>query len=141
MTGKTPRSIEISVPADTAYEQYKRFEEYPVFLPGLAKVEVDGDTRVRWTYEAAGQQASLETEIFDDQPQRSVSLRLVEDGDHAWTTDFEPLGSDRCRVSQRSDGAGPADGAAFAAQLLAHMSASFLPQFKKHLETRAVQPK
>lgn len=132
-----PRSVEANVPFDVAYRNYKKFEEYPKILPGLIKVEAIGPGRFRWTYEAAGQQDSLETEIADDRPPRSVSLRLVSEWDHSWTTSFEALSENRCKITQSSIGiSAPSGSAPVDAQVLAGMSSAFLPQFKNYLESQ-----
>jgi uncharacterized membrane protein len=144
-------SIEVDVPAALAYEHYLQFENYPQFLQGLVSAESVTPTRVRWVYSVAGKEGSVEAEIAEDLPQEEVTLRAVDAPDHSWTTSFEELGRNRCKITQHSTGSMTHDDAGLqgapraaagemAGQMLAGMAASFLTQFKHYLETEVKQP-
>ena len=48
------KSIELNVPARTAYNQWTQFEEFPKFMEGVKEVKQLDDKRLQWKANIAG---------------------------------------------------------------------------------------
>ena len=50
------QSIEVDVPANTAYNQWTQFEEFPKFMEGVKAVQQLDAKRLHWRAEIAGKE-------------------------------------------------------------------------------------
>ncbi|MDQ3980064.1 MAG: cyclase, partial [Actinomycetota bacterium] len=48
------KSIEVSLPVRTVYDQWTQFEEFPRFMEGVEQVVQLDDTHLHWVAEIAG---------------------------------------------------------------------------------------
>ena len=54
MTSKLEKSVLVSVPVSTAYNQWTQFEDFPQFMAGVESVKQLSDDRLEWIADIAG---------------------------------------------------------------------------------------
>jgi uncharacterized membrane protein len=95
------KSIDIDVPARTAYNQWTQFEEFPRFMQGVESVRQLDDTRLHWVANVAGERKEWEARITEQIPDQRIAWRS-EGGDFtAGAVSFQPLDANRTRVTVR----------------------------------------
>ena len=67
------KSIEVSVPVRTAYNQWTQFEEFPRFMEGVKEVKQLDDKRLHWKAEIAGQEKEWIAEITEQTPDQRIA--------------------------------------------------------------------
>src|SRR5690606_27295518 len=76
------------------------FEEFPKFMSGVRSVRQLDDTHVHWRADMWGKEKEWDAEITEQVPDRIIAWRSVSgDAPNAGTVRFEPVASDRTRVS------------------------------------------
>ena len=94
-------SIEVEVPAQSAYNQWTQFEEFPRFMEGVESVTQLDDTRLRWRAQVGGEEREWTAEIVEQQPDSRIEWRATDgDGPHGVIT-FRSLEQGRVLVSVR----------------------------------------
>jgi len=66
------KSIEVNVPAETAYNQWTQFEEFPRFMDGVEEVRQVSDKHLHWRVNIGGKQKEFETEITEQIPGKRI---------------------------------------------------------------------
>ena len=51
---KIIETVDVDVPVRIAYDQWTQFEEFPLFMEGVDKVEQLDDTHIAWTADIGG---------------------------------------------------------------------------------------
>lgn len=97
------KSIDLDVPVNEAYAQWARFEEFPRFMEGVERVRRIDETRMEWTAEVAGQEASWEAQITELLPAQRIAWRSIDGKQTSGTVSFEELDGARSRVTVRMD--------------------------------------
>jgi uncharacterized membrane protein len=97
------KSIEVNVPVSTAYNQWTQFESFPEFMQGVKSVRQTDPTHLHWTAEIGGEVRDWDAEISEQEPDRLVSWRSINGAPNAGRVRFEPLGSDRTRITLEMD--------------------------------------
>ena len=77
------KSIELNVPARTAYNQWTQFEEFPKFMEGVKEVKQIDEKRLQWKANIAGKDEQWNAEITEQIPDERI----------AWTSRGGPLNS------------------------------------------------
>ena len=71
MTSKLEKSVLVSVPVSTAYNQWTQFEDFPQFMAGVESVKQLSDDRLEWIADIAGVrrqwQAALHRSVAKEQ--------------------------------------------------------------------------
>jgi uncharacterized membrane protein len=143
--GSTPRtiteSIEVDVPASTAYNQWTQFEDFPLFMEGVDHVHQLDDTRLHWAATVAGRTAEWDAKILEQHPDRQISW-VSEDGKKTrGTVTFEELGDAKTLItlsmSYQAEGLTEAMGSA--AGLDARRVRGDLERFKELIESRGAE--
>ncbi len=93
------KSVEVDVPVDVAYDQWTQFEEFPQFMDGVKGVRQLDDSRLRWTAEIGGQEASWEALITEQVPHRRIAWQAVDGKENAGLVTFDPVDDRSCRVT------------------------------------------
>lgn len=95
----TKQSIDVDVPAHSAYEQWSRFEELPRFMQGVHEVRRLDSGRLKWVADVCGGRVEWYGKITDEVTDRRLAWEsdagLVSSG----VVIFEPLGPDKTRVT------------------------------------------
>ena len=87
------KSIELNVPARTAYNQWTQFEEFPKFMEGVKEVKQIDEKRLQWKANIAGKNDEWNVEITEQIPDERI----------AWTSRGGPMNSGIMTFHQLSD--------------------------------------
>jgi uncharacterized membrane protein len=132
------KSIDVEVPASTAYNQWTQFEEFPRFMQGVEEVRQLDDKRLRWRAEIAGKVVEWDAEIFEQIPDRRIAWRSTTGELNSGMVNFEPLGPGRTRVcvkiNYRPEGALEKIGSALG--VVSQRVQGDLERFKEFIESR-----
>ena len=134
-------SIEVDVPASTAYNQWTQFEDFPLFMEGVDHVQQLDDTRLHWVATVAGRKAEWDAKILEQHPDRQISW-ISQDGKKTrGTVTFEERSPSRTLIclsmSYRPEGAMEVAGSA--AGLDKRRIRGDLERFKDLVENRGTE--
>ena len=87
------KSIEVSVPVRTAYNQWTQFEEFPRFMEGVKEVTQLDDKRLHWKAAIAGKDKEWDAEITEQTPDKRI----------AWTSRGGAINGGAVTFSRLSD--------------------------------------
>jgi len=134
----TESRIEVDVPLRTAYDQWTQFESFPAFMKGVKSVRQLADNRLQWTAELGGKEVQWTAEITHQEPDRHIGWRSLSGAPNAGSVKFEPLGSDRTRVTVRIDyePEGTVEKTGSALGVVSHRIEADLEKFKEFIEKR-----
>jgi len=147
------QTIDVSVSAATAYDQWARFESFPQWMEGVASIEQVDATRLHWVAKVKDEVASAgdETREWDaritgQERDRRISWESIteEPGEKPSTggVEFEPLGDEACRVTFRMEWEPEAALAAQESYMFAAVEqvvAADLARFKVLIEARGAR--
>jgi carbon monoxide dehydrogenase subunit G len=89
---RVERSIEVSVPVRTAYDQWTQFEDFPRFMSGVSSVQQLDDEHLRWVAEIAGVRREWTATILEQVPDEKVAWAAVEGATNAGAVHFQAAG-------------------------------------------------
>ncbi len=92
------KSIEVSVPVRSAYNQWTQFEDFPHFMEGVREVRQLDDTHIHWAAEISGKQKEWDAEITEQVPDQRIAWRSVSGAENSGAVSFQPLGPDKARI-------------------------------------------
>jgi uncharacterized protein (TIGR02271 family) len=95
------KSIELDVPVHVAYQQWTRFEEFPQFMEGVEAVRRLDDKRLHWVANVGGTRKAWDAQITDEVPDQRIAWRSEAGEWTAGVVTFEPLRTDRSRLTVR----------------------------------------
>ena len=93
------KSIEVNAPANTVYNQWTQFEEFPHFMEGVEEVRQLSDQRLHWRATVGGKTKEWEAEIFEQVPDQRISWRSTTGAKNSGTVNFFPVGANATRVT------------------------------------------
>ncbi len=80
--GPIVQTILINRSPEDVYRTFRDFENFPNFMSHVESVQVQGDRRSHWIAKApAGRSVEWDAEITDDQPNRLIAWRSLENAD------------------------------------------------------------
>jgi uncharacterized membrane protein len=135
------KSIDVHVPARTAYNQWTQFEEFPRFMEGVESVEQLDDANLHWRAEVGGRTLEWSARITEQIPDKRIAWRSTSGAPNAGAVDFHRLSDDSCRVTLLMDYE-PEGFIEKAGDMLGVMSARAegdLERFKDFIEKRGVE--
>ena len=121
------RSVELEVPARTAYDQWTQLTELPRYVPELESVEQLDERNVRWKARVRGRQLEGEIEIVEQIPDKRIAWRGTKGPANAGVLTFHRLSDDRSKVMLQVD---------HDAELSADQVEVDLNRFKEFIEDR-----
>ena len=93
------KSIDITVPVSTAYNQWTQFEEFPRFMEGVEQVTQLDDTRLHWVASVGGQRKEWDARITEQTPDQRIAW-TSEGGDfNAGIVTFHRLSEGETKVT------------------------------------------
>jgi hypothetical protein len=95
----TARSIDVNAPLRAVYDQWTRFEEFPLFLEGVEEVRLEAEKFLLWKVKIAGKIKDWEAEITNQVPDQEISWESVDGSSNSGTITFEELDSQWTRVT------------------------------------------
>jgi HSP20 family molecular chaperone IbpA/uncharacterized protein YndB with AHSA1/START domain len=96
------QSIDVNVPAATAYARWLRAEEYPRFMEGVREVRPTGDNRLHWRAVRHEHEVEWDSEITETIPDQLIRWRDLA-GQHHGSLAFEPLQAGQTRIRMRME--------------------------------------
>lgn len=92
------KSIEVELPANTVYNQWTQFEDFPKFMEGVEEVRQLDDIHLHWTADIGGQQREWDAEITEQIPDKRIAWRSLQGAENAGVVTFHHLDDQRTRV-------------------------------------------
>ena len=92
------QSIEVDVPANTAYNQWTQFEEFPKFMEGVKAVQQLDAKRLHWRAEIAGKEKEGDAEITEQIPDQRIAWRSRSGAPNGGVVTFHVLSPTRSKV-------------------------------------------
>ena len=97
------KSIDVSVPATTAYNQWTQFETFPQFMEGVKSVKQVDDRTLEWEAEIAGKDETRNAEITEQIPDKRIAWRSTSGAPNAGVVTFHHLSDNESRVMLQLD--------------------------------------
>ena len=131
-------TVDVDVPVRVAYDQWTQFEEFPLFMEGVEKVEQLDDTHIAWTAEIRGIRKSWTAEITEQRPDDRIAWRAVDGAENAGVVTFHHLSGDTTRVTLQLDvePEGPVETIGDAMGFVARRAKGDMERFKAFIESR-----
>ncbi|MFB7646499.1 SRPBCC family protein [Streptomyces sp. NPDC056084] len=135
-------SIEVAVPVGVAYNQWTQFEEFPLFMQGVERIEQRTPTLTHWVTKVYGVSKEFDAKIVEQIPDERVAWTTV-DGEvrQAGVVTFHRLDDRNTKVmlqlEHRPQGA--VESAADKLGLIKHQITHDLKRFKTYIESRGVE--
>jgi uncharacterized membrane protein len=130
--------VTVDAPVREVYDQWTQFEEFPRFMEGVESVVQRDDRTLDWTAEIGGLRRRWTAQITDQTPDTRVAWKSTSGADNSGAVLFEPVGSDRTRVTLRMDvePEGPIESAGDALGFVERRTKGDLERFKEFIEDR-----
>ncbi len=132
------RSVEVQVPATTAYNQWTQFEDFPCFMKDVERVDQVDDTTLRWRARVSGKVESWTAKIDEQIPDKRIAWHSIEGARNSGVVTFHRISDDCTRVMLQLTYE-PETGLEKAADWLGFVGRSIdgdLERFKKFMESR-----
>ena len=84
------KSIHITRPLRTVYDQWTQFEEFPRFMQGVREVRQIDDQHLLWRAEIGGREEEWEAEITHQEPDNRIAWRNTSGPYNAGLVSFAP---------------------------------------------------
>ncbi len=139
MTTKVEKSIQVSVPVRTAYNQWTQFAEFPQFMGGVKEVRQLDDQRLHWVAEIAGVKREWDATILEQVPDEKVAWAATGGATNAGAVYFSPVGADQTtvRLSLEYEPEGLVEKAGDKLNIVEKQAQADLEKFKKFIESRS----
>ena len=92
-------SANVTVPVRTAYDQWTRFEAFPLFMDGVEEIRRLDDTTLRWRTRIAGVAREFDARITEQVPDERVAWKSLDGPTHAGVVTFHRLDETTTRVT------------------------------------------
>ena len=132
------KTIEVSVPVRTAYNQWTQFEQFPRFMEGVKEVQQLDDKHLRWRAEIAGKEVEWTSEITQQVPDQRIGWRSTSGAQNAGSVSFLALADNRTQLTLHMviDPEGAAQSTGSALGLVGARIEGDLKRFKDFIEKR-----
>src|SRR4051812_26499246 len=97
------KTIDVSVPVRTAYNQWTQFESFPNFMGGVESITQTDDTHSHWVTKIGGGTREVDTEITEQHPDERGAWKSTDGTSHAGVVTFHRLGDTESRVTVQID--------------------------------------
>jgi uncharacterized membrane protein len=97
------KSIDVSVPVRTAYNQWTQFESFPHFMGGVESISQTDDTHSHWVTKVGGVTREFDTEITEQHPDERVAWKSTDGTSHAGVVTFHRLAEGQTKVTVQLD--------------------------------------
>lgn len=135
------KSIDVSVPVRTAYDQWTQFESFPHFMEGVERIKQLDDTHTHWITNIGGVTREFEAEITEQHPDERVAWRAASHPPHAGVVTFHRIDDSTTRVHLQMEWEpeGVVEKAGAALGVVGHRVQADLERFKEFIEARGGQ--
>jgi uncharacterized membrane protein len=101
--GTTTKSVDVSVPVTTAYNQWTQFETFPQFMEGVEEVRQLDSTHLHWVTRVGGATREFDATITEQHPDERVAWKADDGPEHAGVVTFHKLDDTTTRVTVQMD--------------------------------------
>jgi len=136
------KTVDVDVPASTAYNQWTQFESFPHFLDSVESITQTGDTLTHWVVEIGGQRREFDAEITEQHPDERVAWNSVGgEENHAGVVTFHKLDDNTTRVTVQLDWepSSALEKIGAAVGIDDHAVSKDLENFKRFIESRGAE--
>ena len=135
------RSIDVSAPVRTVYNQWTQFEEFPRFMEGVLQVRQLDDTHLHWVAEIRGQRREWDAVITEQIPDERVAWASTNGARNGGVVTFHELANDQTRVMLQLeyDPESLVEKVGDAAGLVERQAEGDLERFRRFLEERGAE--
>jgi uncharacterized membrane protein len=92
------KSIDVNVPARTAYNQWTQFEQFPRFMDGVLEVRQIDDKHLHWRTIIGGKEKNFDAEITEQIPDKRIAWRSRSGALNAGVVTFHPINDQMSRI-------------------------------------------
>lgn len=92
-------SVDVDVPVRVAYDQWTQFEEFPLFMEGVDRVQQLDDVNLHWVASIAGVRREWDARITEQVPDERVAWTNVDGVSNGGIVTFASLGPTATRVT------------------------------------------
>jgi uncharacterized membrane protein len=92
-------SVEVEVPIRVAYDQWTQFEEFPLFMEGVEKVQQLDDVNLHWVASIAGVRREWDARITEQVPDERVAWTNLDGVTNGGVVTFTPVGPETTLVT------------------------------------------
>lgn len=92
------QSIHIDLPLQTVYNQWTRFEDFPLFMNGVTEVRQLDCDRVEWQVKLGGKKKTWLAEIIEQEPDTCIAWRSTNGVETSGRVVFSSLGANCTRI-------------------------------------------
>ncbi|MGW8330215.1 SRPBCC family protein [Streptomyces sp. NPDC055897] len=139
---KVEESVEVAVPVGVAYNQWTQFEEFPLFMAGVERIEQRTPKLTHWVTKVDGVSREFNAKVVEQIPDERVAWTTVDGEVHqAGVVTFHRLDDRNTKVMLQLEHEphGPVENAAEKLGLVKRQITQDLKQFKTFIESRGVE--
>lgn len=92
------QAIHIDLPLQTVYNQWTRFEDFPLFMNGVTEVHQQDCNRVEWQVRLGGRKKTWLAEIIEQEPDACIAWRSTNGVETSGRVVFSSIGTDCTRI-------------------------------------------
>ena len=133
---KIEESVDVEVPLSTAYDQWTRFAEFPLFMSGVERIDQVSDTLTHWVIRVDGIHREFDAQITEQVPDDRIAWRSVNGPEQHGVVTFHRLDEDLTTVMLHLDHEphGVVDTVGDLMGFVSHQVQHDLAAFKKFIE-------
>lgn len=132
------KSIEVNVPASTAYNQWTQFEEFPRFMEGVESVAQKSDTLLHWVAEIGGKHKEWDAKIAEQIPDKRIAWHSISGATNNGVVTFHYIDPNTTKImlQMEYDPEGLIENVGDALGMVTRRVQGDLERFKKFIEER-----
>jgi len=92
------RTIEVDRPVSAVYDQWRRFQDFPLFMEGIREVRLTDDKHQSWKAVIGGKALAWDAEIVEQVPGQRLGWRSTRVAHNSGTLTFIALTPAKTRV-------------------------------------------
>jgi len=135
---RVEKTILVSRPVRTVYDQWTQFEEFPRFMEGVEAVHQLDDRTLHWRARVGGRTEEWDAEIVQQVPDQTIAWRRTLGARNSGVVIFTPVDAERTRVSLalEYDARGLVEKVGSALGVVSRRVEGDLERFKRFVEER-----
>lgn len=135
------KSIDVNVPARTAYDQWTQFEEFPKFMEGVISVRQVDDKHLHWETNIGGKAENFDAEITEQIPDKRIAWKSTSGAQNAGVVTFHTISdaTSRVMVQMEYDPKGFVENAGDMLGVASMRVKGDLARFKEFIEARGTE--
>ena len=136
------QTIDIDLPLQTVYNQWTRFEDFPLFMEGVTGVKQLDPHRVEWQVKLGWREKTWQAEIIEQEPDACIAWHSIQGVETSGRVDFGSMGAKCTRIylHLNYEPEGIIEKAAAVLGLVKARVACDLQRFKEFIEGAVVLP-